>query len=276
VERMRTAGLWVLLRAPLAPADLIAVENKPNGKQYRVSTADGSTTVIGNTGVSPFFAGLSSRSDGEVFGLTVGITPFLGDPQLHRIDPATGATTLIGKLDDADFNVLYEGGFAISPDGTGYALHYASGFTAGDPTYLIAIDLDTAAYSLVGELTPRNVSGLAFRGDGALVGLDDGNDALIAIDTATAATSTIGHLGFDAGVLGGLAAHGGAGYLVEGLGGTSRLHRIDLYTGATSLIGDTGVENLSGLTGVVPEPGTFALLGAALVAWLWRRRASAR
>jgi hypothetical protein len=273
-------GAWILAAAfaPTAAADLLGVQSGPFGNLVWVSPADGTTTVIGPTGSNRAFAGLATRpSDGQVFGLTVGAEPFaaFGPPALYRIDPWTAATTLVGALSSPSNDFLFEGGLAISPDGIGYGLYYTTTFQSGDPFYLVRIDLDTAAFDVVGAVTPIGINGLAFRSDGALVGFDDVTDTLVRIDVGTGVTTTIGSLGIDARVVGGLAVLNGTGYLVEGEAGASSLYTVDLFTGATTFVGPItapGAVGLSGLTEVVPEPGTLVLVSAVAAAVLWRRR----
>lgn len=266
--------------APIAAADLIGIEGGLNGDLVRVSTVDGSTSTIGSPGVDIPFAGLATRpSDGAVFGLTVGLSaiPAFGGPRLYRLDPTNGAATLVGLLSSPNNDVVFEGAFAISPDGTGYGLYYGNSFAnPADPFYLISIDLDTAAFSIAGLISVRGINGMVFRPDGKLVGFDDQSDTLVEIDPMTGATTTIGPLGITVGIVGGLAIHDGIGYLAEGQDGVSRLYRVNLYTGATTLIGDMGDVGPSGIHGLtgIPEPGALWLLAIGAV-FVRRRRARA-
>lgn len=118
--------------------------------------------------------GLVVSPGGRLFGLLPGL-------ELRTIDPATGATTLVGAITGA---TIIEA-IAFSPDGVLYAVGKTS---ASGVRTLFTIDPTTAAATVLFRLPPGDLDTLAFAGDGMLYASDaDGSVEadLIRIDPAT-------------------------------------------------------------------------------------------
>ena len=236
------------LAAPRAArAQLVGIDFD-DGTLYAISTSDASVKKLTATDGITSAASLELAPDGKL------VCTRAGTGELFRIDPATGKTTLAGRIDHPTF----EGAIAFAPDGTMYV---ANGGDAG-AAELLTVNLATAAWHVVGVLDGggHDVNGLAWRSDGVLVGLDRVTNALLVIDPRTAHTTPLAKVPAKVGGLGGMAVHGGRGYFsTAGPGasepGASELYAFDLFTGATARIGKLGAPlSASGLGGLAVLP----------------------
>lgn len=103
---------------------------------------------------------------------------------------------------------------------------------------LYTVDVTTAATTRIGNIDagqPLCIRGLAVSPDGALFGIDDYNNTLVAIDKATGDAAIVGWLGFN--IEGQISADfddaSGVLYLANG----SAIYSVDLVTGLASLVG---------------------------------------
>lgn len=114
----------------------------------------GSTQVTATNGLAPSMDGLAFSPGGVLYGLSQGATD--GGNKLYTIDPASGATTLVGALGVGDSAV---GGLAFAADGTLYATLSDLNPTAAK---LYALDVSSGAATLIGNLGFNSVSGITF------------------------------------------------------------------------------------------------------------------
>ncbi len=242
----------------------------------------------------------TGTASAELFGVA-SFAPFASQ-SLYRIDPATGAATVIGNTGLDEINdiawsqadaTLYaytsradlyridittgaatliaartdtvpEGSLTVSPAGMLFST---------DGLELVRVDPLTAALTTVGAIGPDalDISGLAFGPGQTLYGYDKngtGDDYLVTLDRTTGLATRVGQTGTtDAGNVGGLTYDPTTAllYLTDG----SRLYTVNTITGAATPIGAHGVGGMSGLA-YVPEPTTLMLL--VVVAGLIRRR----
>ncbi|HEY4232373.1 MAG TPA: PEP-CTERM sorting domain-containing protein [Lacipirellulaceae bacterium] len=246
------------LSASAALGQLYGINND-NGNLYKISTADASLALVGNTGIAAIGSLEYRPSDGRLYGFTSG-----SNPNLYRIDRSNANATLVGPLSTVfDF----EGALVLAPNGTAYAANLGSSLADG----LFTINLDTAAVTTIGTISggEHDINGLAWRSDGMLVGLDRVTNSLLAINPSTAVSTLIAPISVAVGAVGGMASAGNSGYFATAgpSSGSNQLYSFDLFTGASTLIGSfsptiTG-SGISGLALAVPEPSTIALCGLA-------------
>jgi hypothetical protein len=211
-----------------------------------VDVATGATSSIGSTGVA--LTDIAFDPSGNLYGISF--------TQLFKVNSSTGTTTLVGGLGTVN--------------GTANALVFGSDGTlymAGSSLY--KVNTLTGAASSVGSIGFQSGGDLAFiLGD--LYMASNGNQ-LIKVNTATGAGTAIGNLGV-ANVFGlatpdntnlyGVAGQGT--YLVNTTTGATTLQS----TFAPSLSGEAfglAFQSEAGGGNTVPEPGTLALVGLALL-----------
>jgi WD40 repeat protein len=233
------------------------------GTLYSVSTANAALTLIGSNGRN--FAEIEFSPGGTLYGFTTGSAS-----TLYTINPSTAAATSVGPL---GLPFVFEGGLAFSPGGTAYATNGGDSGAA----QLFTINLATGAATVVGTLSGggHDINGLAYRSDGQLIGLDRVTNALVVIDPATAAVAQLAPVPSTVGGVGGMTVLNGTGYYnTSGPGGSisgsNTLYSFDLFTGASTPIGNfNGLvgNGISGLAAQVPEPDAIVLgsIGALIL-----------
>jgi DNA-binding beta-propeller fold protein YncE len=237
---------------------------------YSIDRETGVVTRIGDTGLSEddIVAGLAYDQAHDTLYATTTRTD-----KLYTIDYTTGKATLIG-----DLGVSLMHGLAYDP--CTVKLLGTFGESEGDGLY--SIDVTTGAATLIGHIGYfhedhlNTIHGLAVHPEthvlyGVVAGPALQWSALIEIDEETAKgtqisqqTSSFAGLAFDAETK-----------VLYGIdNATSNLYTIDIRTGATTLIGATGLGNPLGLEDIapIPEPATAALLALGILAL--RRRAA--
>jgi len=253
-----------------ALAELLGV-NRTTGDLYSVSEVNASTSLIGSTGLLGIVDDMQFAPNGILYGFTDAGPTNLGTPSLYTINPNTAAVSLVGPLNPTAF--VFEGGLTFAPDGTAYAMNMGS----NGSTALFTINLATGAATSLGVVSGANdINGLAYRSDGMLIGLDDNSNSLLVINPGTLTASTLAATPTTVGGVGGMTVDNGIGYYATGGPGASpsgsdSLYSFDLFTGASTFIGDLGFadKGLSGLAAgsvstTVPEPGSLLLLGSGL------------
>jgi len=263
-----TASLTITFVRP-AGAMLVTVDADTQ-TLYRIDRETAVVTRIGRTETDDedVFAGLAYDPVHDVLYATTTVAD-----RLYSIDYTTGKATLIGDLKASLMH-----GLAYDPCTA--RLLGTHGQSQGDGLY--SIDVSTGAATLIGHIGffhedhLNTVGGLAVHPKThALYGIVAGPavdwSALIEIDSQTARGTLIGQQNIH---LAGLAfdMETKALYGIDNL--TSNLYTIDIRTGATTLIGSTGLDNPLGLEDIViiPEPATVGLLALGILAL--RRKAT--
>jgi len=232
-----------------------------------IDPGTGGAVFVGPTGTEGL-VGLAADPNGNLFGIDRS-GPFLRT--VYSVNPLDGTAVPLFDLGASNFT---EGGFAIRPDGfTGYGVRTF----LEQPPELFMIDSSSEIAFSLGPLTlggsplaaGTQVDGLAFRGNtlyGLVTGLNGNlDDHLITIDLdpATRAVTDVGPLGTDIGLIGGLAYDAASSRFYASGVDNNILYALDPDTGSATLVGPTGLVELSGLTTATAR-GT-PLAGARLV-----------
>ncbi len=232
---------------------------------FAVDIATGDASLV-TLMVPPF---LATEIEYDIAGEALWAEQGNGAPELHQIDPVTGASLGFVTHDIGALTGLE------TVDGVLYGTFIAGG-GGSIPSDLVVVDTDTGALALIGPTGFGPVSGLAYDVlNGVMYGITGGADParLVTIDLATGAATLIGDTGLfgigsiefgaDGALYGGFSQNGSdPGFLV----------RIDPASGAVTQIADTGF-SITGLAACQePEPAapvveipTLSGLGLALL-----------
>lgn len=235
----------------------------------------------------PVIAGLSHAD--FLYAITM-------DDELLALDPVTGAGSLIGMLDtamggfglarrgeaiytfdqytnrlqqldpltartlatiDIGVAIVGEGGISFRSDGTGFL---ASSFYTAEELW--SFDFSVPNSKMIDTLD-FGMDGLAFNSDDILYGLSQMSYDLYTINPVNAELTFVGSAGLTSRtILGGLTfSSDGTLYAVL----NDALYTLNPGTGAATLIGPIGYDNVSGITATVPVPGAVLLCGFGAV-----------
>lgn len=281
-SQMRTKTLLKVI-APIASAlanpavvhaqtVLYATDTSTPPKLHTITVETGAVTEIGMLGIPNFIlqiyehlAGLAFGPDGTLYGYSM-MYSSARPSVLYSIDTGTGSATQIGPMDVP----VYEGGMTFASDGT---LFVTTGRTAADP-WLLEVDPDTgAAQELLpllttypgvptqqGELYFADLSGIATRSDGKLVGIDtlSSDERLVVIDPIAGFVDELALIdsGRD-GVTAGMTMIGDTGYFVFGNSAfpfDDELWSFDPFTGEQTFIASLGNYRFQSLAAKAPPP----------------------
>lgn len=244
--------------------------------------------VLGTDAIS----GIALSPDGTLYGWTDEFATVNGTPvdgALVTIDPATGATSLVGNVSPFPSGALAsEGDIDFNPtSGELFGVTSNNGVSL-----LFTIDPSTAANTEIGILQRpgTDISGLSFSPDGTLWALDTGTDfnpatresTLLRLDPVTAAIIEVVPLDIALGTVAGMDFDPDTGVLVVADGdflGNNQLYTVDIGTGAVAPLGPLGLDGaptgFGGLSDIefIPAPGSAAVLAASALVGLRRRRA---
>lgn len=254
--------LLLTAMAPSSSATLLAVDLL-TGNLNSINSANGAATLIGATGLnSPI--GISFSPGGTLYALTL-----IGN--LYTINPATGASTLVTTVSNLTTG---EGDIAFSPSGTLYEVGGANGTN----TDLFSINTTTGVATDIGHITTNShdLSAMAFDSSGNLWVFDQAGSQLYRVNTATGAIlSTVSVNISGTGSVAGMSFNPANGTLYVGTGlGTNGLYTLNTTTGNLFPVGPSGI-NISGMAFTplaTPEPATFGIILAGVVAMACRRR----
>ncbi|MFQ5864131.1 MAG: choice-of-anchor D domain-containing protein [bacterium] len=222
-------------------------------------------------------------------GVVYGTTGHVDGGNLLRIDPATGAATVIGATGlsavpglaidsngrifgaEASTGKLYriDAATGAATFATNPGLSFLDGiaFDKNDNLYGVDVNRDlykinptTGAATLIGN-TGENISGLAFDPTTGTLWASAGGwnavvkDGIYTINKNTGAATLVGKTGLGGGTPDLLCDKYGNLWAVKGGGrGPNKLIRINKSTGAGTVIGSTGVPSVSGLAfGLIPD-----------------------
>jgi hypothetical protein len=267
--RFRHAALFCAAILPLwlgasAQAQRLLGNELDLGRIFDVDPVTGAATNPRNSGIVSL-NGIASGPGGTLYGLSSFISP-ASPNSLYRIDPRTGAATLVGRT---GLSRIVEGDLTFDPR-SGFLYGLANEVLPSQKGELFRIDPTTGAATVVGILDPpfsEDPSAMAFGPDGTLYVLDLASfgGRLLTVDRDTAAVLNevvLQHpvtefLGRQAGMS--FDPQSGVFYVATGglaaTDGTRSLYTLDVSSGALTMVGPTGLDRgLAGLTFVVPEP----------------------
>jgi hypothetical protein len=230
----------------------------------KVDAATGAVDVVGAMGIA--MTDIAFAPNGQLYGTS----PF----DLYRIDTATAAPTLIGRLEGSVGNTITS--LVFAPDGTLY----------GANNTLLTIDITTGVTTLLGNTgTSYNAGDLAFV-DGQLYTASYAyftgtSSDLFRVDVKTGAGTRIGSTEAGDEEMSGLATDGNG--TLYGIAGTE-VFTIDTSTGLATVLGSYDKQGLGTVFGAtalyenvpaVPEPSSYmlAIAGLALLGLARMRRA---
>ncbi|MEP7016308.1 MAG: DUF4394 domain-containing protein [Verrucomicrobiota bacterium] len=278
-------GLFV---PPSVRAELIYGLTAPGALVRFDSTSPSAVTTIGavsGAASGQFFLDIDfNPANGLLYGL--GVNGFTGASNLYTINPNTGVASLVGAAPftistsiagrvGMDFDPVSGGLRVITRNGSNYRVSPVTGtITAFDTTLSYAPGQPASGVpDSVALAYSNNFAGAAsttlysytFNFDefvrigspgGTPISPDTGQSFIIGGSHQFPLTSNVG---FDI-------SPSGIAYLSANIG-ASTLFTVDLTTGAATSIGAIGGNpQLVGLTVAVPEPGTFALVIAGMLA----------
>ena len=232
---------------------------------YNINPNTGAATPIGAVGFNGVSA-IDFSSSGILYG--VGISPASGAQELITINPATGAGTAVGATTVDPSEHFQDIAFRHSDN----ALY---GYEDGD-IYTFNITTGVATFLGNADNYPSG-NGLAFSPFDTLYKADDSN--LSTIDQSTGAGTVVEPLNYatSGDRVNGMKFDTLTGILwasVRAADTSCYLANVDIDNGNVNEIGPTqsGLTALGIAIAIIPEPGTFTLVGMGLVGLLTLRR----
>lgn len=277
--KLAAAAAALLCTASLAQAEAVVGLTSTNALvTFDTATplnASAPVTITGLLGANETILGIDRRpANGLLYGLG-------SSGRLYTLNTATGAatfaslisgTTLSGTAFGVDFNPVPDRLRVTSNAGQNLRIDVTTGIAAVDSA------LNGPTTSLAGSAYTNNFPGTATT---TLYGISSATDSLYIQNPPNAGTLTlVGGLGFDTVAVTGFDISGTSGMafasLTNGDTAESSFYSINLTTGAATLIGAFGVGGNPALAapllgialnvGVIPEPSTYAMLFAGLLA----------
>ncbi|MFZ5830506.1 MAG: DUF6923 family protein [Planctomycetota bacterium] len=253
-----------LLTAGVSVAEPVIYTHDSARHFGRLDLATGAFELIGRTSV--VLSDVAFDPQENIYGCS--LENFYSYSYLCRIDPATAATTIIGRINTGATDI-YVNSLVFGRDGTLYAAGQSSLYSVNPATGLATVLGSFAPYVAAGDLA-IDEAGTGY--------LSTTSNDLISLNLATGEPSYVGPLGF--GEVYGMAF--GPDKVLYGFSNSQRaVFSVDLATGAGTLVTTLPASSLTGAYGsgysleAVPEPTTLALVGVAacVVATLsWRKR----
>ena len=253
--------------AGLAAADTVVALRDANQLVFFDAATPGNATAVDVTGLAPgeSLVGIDVRpKDRRLYGIT-------DQGRIYLIGPTTGETVLVstssvalqGTLFGVDFNPVVDRMRVVSDQNQNLRIDVTTGAaTADTPLAYAALDDNEGADPAVSANAYTNsAAGVATT---KLYVIDPATDVLAIQNPPNNGTlSTVGPLGVDAASSSGLdiSPAGNTAYAALGVGGSTGLYKIDLATGAATLVGAIGDgTNILEITVAPPDAPPLAKL----------------
>jgi len=228
----------------LAQPGLYAVDFP--GNLYQVNATTGAATLVGFTGFDRLNAAAADPT-GMIYSARFRVTTNSADTnKLIKIDPTTGLGTLVADYGtEEDLRAL-----AFGPGGVLF------GIREGIPDVLVTIDPVNGAVTTVGPTGRNDIQGLTMGPGEQLyaLGVTGTGGTLMTIDATTGAATVLMsalNAGSDIQTIEWVSGD-------QALVARAGLRSVNLTTGASTLIGATGVTDIRGLAMVTPGGGCYA------------------
>ena len=277
--RLAAVAASLLCAAPLAHAEAVVGLTSTNALvTFDTATpmnASMPVTISGLIGANETILGIDRRpANGLLYGLG-------SSGRLYTLNTLTGAATFASQISGATLSGTAFGvDFNPVPDRLRITSNAGQNLRIDVTTGVAAIDaaLNGPTTSVAGSAYTNNFAGTAST---TLYGISSATDSLYTQFPPNAGTLTlVGALGFDTVAVTGFDISGTSGLafasLTNGDTAESSFYSINLATGAATLIGAFGIGGNPALAapllgialnvGVIPEPGSYALLLAGLLA----------
>jgi hypothetical protein len=278
-------GITTLLVAVLtAPGEAVAQKwliSGANGTLWDYT--QGSGAAVNSRAITPGFGtstvtGIDFAADGTLFLMTS-----FADNRLYKVNPATGASTLVGST---GLPSVIEGDIGFDPtSGVLYGL-YNGNNPVGNQFF--TLNTSTGAATVIGTVAGDDPSGLAFDNSGQLWVINSNVNTthiptLLKVNKSNGNVLSTQSTGINLGTghpLLGADFNPTNNQLYFAMDNGS-FYSEDTVTGLATLVDSHGVTNATGLAFVTPEPATPVVLlsGGAVVLWSIvrkRRRAGAK
>jgi hypothetical protein len=276
-------GITTLLVAVLtAPGEAVAQKWLISGASGTLwDYTQGSGAAVNSRAITPGFGnsvvtGIDFAPDGTLFLLTS-----FSDNRLYKVNPATGASSLVGPT---GLSTIIEGDIGFDPtSGVLYGLYNNSG-----GNQLFTLNTSTGAATALGAVASDDPSGLAFDNSGQLWVIDSHVNTthiptLLKVNKSNGSVLSSQSTGINLGTghpLLGADFNPTTNQLYFAMD-NGNFYSEDTVTGLATLVDSHGVTNATGLAFVTPEPTTPIVLlsGGAVVLWSIvrkRRRAGAK
>ena len=277
--RLAAVAASLLCAAPLAHAEAVVGLTSTNALvTFDTATpmnASMPVTISGLIGANETILGIDRRpANGLLYGLG-------SSGRLYTLNTLTGAATFASQISGATLSGTAFGvDFNPVPDRLRITSNAGQNLRIDVTTGVAAIDaaLNGPTTSVAGSAYTNNFAGTAST---TLYGISSATDSLYTQFPPNAGTLTlVGALGFDTVAVTGFDISGTSGLafasLTNGDTAESSFYGINLATGAATLIGAFGIGGNPALAapllgialnvGIIPEPGSYALLLAGLLA----------